>query len=65
MAGTTEALIDGWVDLGKRHVYPMIDACQVLAAALDAAAGYVVGQKAVARRRCGRTASATGRPSRP
>ena len=47
-AGTAEALIDGWVDLGKRHVYPMIDACHVLAGALDAAAAYVVGQKVAA-----------------
>ncbi len=47
-AGTTEALIDGWLDLGKRHVYPAIDACHALAGALDAAAAYVVGRKVVA-----------------
>jgi hypothetical protein len=43
-----ETLVGGWVDLGKRHVYPVVDACHVLADALDAAAAYVVGQKAVA-----------------
>jgi hypothetical protein len=47
-AGTTAALVDGWTDLGKRHVYPMIDACDVLAGALHAAAAYVVGQKVAA-----------------
>lgn len=47
-SGSTDAMTSGWGAMSGRHVYELIDAAQVLADALDTAALYIVGQKAVA-----------------
>jgi hypothetical protein len=45
---STEAMSSGWQALSAEHVYEVVDACHVLAEALDVAAGYIVAQKAEA-----------------
>jgi len=45
---STEAMHSGWATMSARHVYEVVDACHVLADSLDAAAGYIVAQKAEA-----------------
>jgi hypothetical protein len=47
-AGSADAMASGWGTMSSRHVYQLIDAAHVLADALDAAALYIIGQKAVA-----------------
>jgi hypothetical protein len=47
-AASTGAMLDGWGSMSGKHVYQLVDGCHVLAEALDAAAIYIVGQKAVA-----------------
>ena len=47
-AASTEAMTSGWAAMSGRHVYEVVDACHVLADALDVAAGYIVAQKAEA-----------------
>lgn len=47
-AVSTEAMSSGWAQMSSRHVYEVVDACHVLAEALDVAAGYIVAQKAEA-----------------
>jgi hypothetical protein len=47
-SGSTDAMTLGWSAMSGRHVYEVIDAAHVLADALDAAALYIVGEKAVA-----------------
>jgi len=47
-AGSTEAMTSGWHDMSSKHVLQLVDGCHVLAEALDLAAVYIVGQKAVA-----------------
>ena len=42
---STEAMSSGWSRMSTQHVYEVVDACHVLAAALDGAAGYIVAQK--------------------
>ena len=42
---STEAMQSGWTSLTARHVSELTTGCEVLAAALDVAAGYVVAQK--------------------
>jgi hypothetical protein len=44
----TDAMTSGWAKLSVRHVDEIVDGCQVLATALDVAAGYIVAQKAEA-----------------
>ncbi|MCL2582381.1 MAG: hypothetical protein FWE35_07990 [Streptosporangiales bacterium] len=44
-AVSTQKMSDGWEKLSGQHVTEIVDGCQVLAAALDAAAGYIVAQK--------------------
>lgn len=45
---STEAMTSGWGAMSSQHVYQLVDAAHVLADALDAAALYIVGEKAVA-----------------
>jgi hypothetical protein len=45
---STEAMQSGWTKLSAQHVDELVDGCEVLADALDAAAGYIVTQKAEA-----------------
>jgi hypothetical protein len=45
---STEAMQSGWTSLTVRHVSELTAGCEVLAAALDVAAGYIVAQKAEA-----------------
>lgn len=47
-ASSTQAMSSGWAKMSTRHVYEVVDACHVLADALDVAAGYIVAQKAEA-----------------
>lgn len=47
-AVSTQKMSDGWEKLSGQHVTEIVDGCQVLAAALDAAAGYIVAQKVAA-----------------
>jgi hypothetical protein len=42
---STEAMSSGWSRMSAEHVYELVDACHVLADALDGAAGYIVAQK--------------------
>jgi hypothetical protein len=42
---STEAMSSGWSRMSAEHVYEIVDACHVLADALDGAAGYIVAQK--------------------
>lgn len=44
----SDRMTDGWEKLSARHVSEILDGCAVLADALDAAAGYIVAQKAEA-----------------
>lgn len=44
----SERMLDGWGRLSGRHVSEIVDGCAVLAGALDAAAVYIVAQKAEA-----------------
>jgi hypothetical protein len=44
----TDAMWSGWAKLSARHVDEIVDGCQVLATALEVAAGYIVAQKAEA-----------------
>jgi hypothetical protein len=44
----SEQMMSGWQELSDRHVSELITACHILADALDAAAGYIVAQKAAA-----------------
>jgi hypothetical protein len=43
--GSTQAMTSGWSRMSTQHVYQIVDACHVLAHALDGAAGYIVAQK--------------------
>jgi hypothetical protein len=45
---STEAMQSGWTSLTTRHVSELTAGCDVLADALDVAAGYIVAQKAEA-----------------
>lgn len=45
---STEAMQSGWAKLSAQHIDELEDGCAVLADALDAAAGYIVAQKAEA-----------------
>jgi hypothetical protein len=45
---STEAMSSGWSQMSAKHVYEVVDACHLLADALDVAAGYIVAQKAEA-----------------
>jgi hypothetical protein len=47
-ASSTQTMSDGWSKLSTAHVTEIIDACHILADALDAAAVYIVAQKAEA-----------------
>jgi hypothetical protein len=47
-ASSTRAMSSGWAKMSTKHVYEVVDACHVLADALDVAAGYIVAQKAEA-----------------
>jgi hypothetical protein len=42
---STEAMSSGWSRMSAAHVYELVDACHVVAVALDVAAGYIVAQK--------------------
>ena len=42
---STEQMKSGWAELSSRHVAEILDGCEVLAVALEAAAGYIVAQK--------------------
>jgi uncharacterized protein YukE len=42
---STEVMNSGWSRMSAGHVYELVDACHVVADALDAAAGYIVAQK--------------------
>ena len=42
---STEAMSSGWSRMSTNHVYEIVDACHVVADALDVAAGYIVAQK--------------------
>ena len=44
-SASSERMKDGWTRLTARHVTEIQDGCEVLAAALDAAASYIVLQK--------------------
>jgi hypothetical protein len=44
-ASSTQAMSSGWAKMSTQHVYEVVDACHVLADALDIAAGYIVAQK--------------------
>lgn len=41
----TAQLRSGWAELSARHVTEIVDGCEVLAVALEVAAGYIVAQK--------------------
>lgn len=45
---STRAMLNGWQRLSGTHVTEIADGCAILADALDAAAGYIVAQKAEA-----------------
>lgn len=45
---STEAMRSGWGTMSDRHVTEIVAGCDVLAGALEAAAGYIVAQKAEA-----------------
>lgn len=45
---STEAMRSGWGTMSEQHVNEIVTGCAALAAALDAAAGYIVAQKAEA-----------------
>lgn len=45
---STEVMTSGWAKMSAKHVTELVDACHVLADALDVAAGYIVAQKAEA-----------------
>lgn len=47
-AASTQTMASGWQNLSDRHVTEILDGCAVLATALDAAAAYIVAQKAAA-----------------
>jgi hypothetical protein len=47
-SASTEAMMSGWQTMSAKHVHEVVDACHVLADALDVAAGYIVAQKAEA-----------------
>jgi len=47
-AVSTEVMMSGWAKLSAGHVDEILTACTLLADALDAAAGYIVAQKAEA-----------------
>lgn len=47
-SASTEKMADGWQKMTNAHVNDILEGCTVLAAALEAAAGYVVAQKGVA-----------------
>lgn len=47
-SASSEKMLDGWQKLSDRHVSEILDGCTVLSAALEAAAGYIVVQKAEA-----------------
>lgn len=47
-AASSQQMTDGWEKLSGQHVTEIVDACHVLAVALDAAAGYIVAQKIAA-----------------
>ncbi|MEV6850024.1 hypothetical protein [Actinoplanes sp. NPDC051411] len=42
---STEVMNSGWSRMSAGHVHELVDACHVVADALDAAAGYIVAQK--------------------
>jgi hypothetical protein len=42
---STEAMAAGWARMSAEHVRELVDGCQVLADALEVAAGYIVAQK--------------------
>jgi len=42
---STAAMSSGWSRMSAEHVYEIVDACHLLADALNVAAGYVVAQK--------------------
>lgn len=44
----SDQMVSGWQQLSNRHVTDIVEACWVLAGALDVAAGYIVMQKAAA-----------------
>lgn len=44
-SASTEKMADGWQKMSSKHVSEILDGCEVLAAALDVAAGYIVAQK--------------------
>ncbi len=43
-----EALVQRWADLSSQHLTELLEACDVLATALDVAADFIVAQKGVA-----------------
>ncbi len=47
-SSSTEQMSSGWAELSARHVTELVDGSKILADALEAAAAYVVAQKAVA-----------------
>lgn len=47
-SASTEKMSSGWAELSARHVTELVDGSQVLADALEAAAAYIVAQKAAA-----------------
>lgn len=47
-AASTQVMLNGWERLSDAHVTEIVDGCGILADALDAAAGYIVLQKAEA-----------------
>jgi hypothetical protein len=47
-SAASQKMLDGWQKLSGRHVTEILDGCTVLSAALEAAAGYIVVQKAEA-----------------
>lgn len=44
--GSIEAMRSGWGAMSDKHVNEIVTGCDALAGALDAAAGYIVAQKA-------------------
>jgi hypothetical protein len=47
-SAASERMTEGWARLSARHVTEITDGCEVAAVALEAAAGYIVVQKAAA-----------------
>lgn len=45
---STEVMRSGWAAMSNRHVAELVTGCQLLAQALEVAAGYIVAQKAEA-----------------